>query len=99
MSVSLFHKCLECGKQVEGGQRGLQHHFDGANPIKVEDCCDAMTARAASHTIKELLDQKKLDSKDRERLSNARRARSSVRGIAARQGRTLNESGSPFHVE
>lgn len=99
MSVSLFHKCLECGKQVADGQRGLMHHYDGANPIKVDDCCDAMTARAANHTIKELLEQKKLDAKDKERLSNARRTRASVRGMAARQGRTLNESGSPFHVE
>lgn len=99
MSTALRHICLDCGEDVPNGQRGLMHHFDGANPIKVEDCCDAMTARAASHTIKELLDQKKLDAKDKERLSNARRTRASVRGMAQRQGRTLNESGSPFHVE
>lgn len=99
MSTALGHICLDCGKQVLDGQRGLMHHYDGANPVKVEDCCDAMTARACNHAIKELLDQKKLDSKDRDRLSNARRTRASVRGMAARQGRTLNESGSPFHVE
>ena len=99
MSTALQHICLECGKQVEGGQRGLLHHFDGANPIKVEDCCDAMTARAASHAIKELLEQKKLDSKDKERRMKARGTRLVVRNRAKSAGRTLNESGSPFHVE
>ncbi len=99
MSVSLFHKCLECGKQVADGQRGLMHHYDGANPIKVTDCCDAMTARAASHTIQEILQMKKLEGKDLDKLFAARKARQQVREAAAKAGRTLNEAGSPFHVE
>ena len=99
MSVSLFHKCLECGKQVEDGQRGLQAHFDGANPLKVSGCCDAMTARAASHTIKELVGMKKLSAEFADQLRRARDTRKQVRASALREKRTLDESGSPFHVE
>jgi hypothetical protein len=101
MSTSLLHKCLECGKyNIADGQRGLQHHFDGANPLKADDVvCDAMTARACNHLILELTQQKKLDEKDRDRLLIARRVRATVRNRAKSAGRTLVEAGSPFHVE
>lgn len=99
MSIALQHVCLDCGKTVSNARRGLDNHFDGANPLKITDCCDAMTARAASHTIKELTDQKKLSAEAREMLTKARQTRRMVRSAAARAGRTLNESGSPFYVE
>ena len=100
MSTALQHICLECSKQVDDGQRGLQAHYDGANPLKADDVvCDAMTARACNHTILELTQQKHLDGKDKERLMKARGTRLVVRNRAKSAGRTLNESGSPFHVE
>jgi hypothetical protein len=100
MSVSRFHECLDCGKQVADGQRGLQRHFDGANPLKADDVvCDAMTARACNHLILELTLQKTRDEKDRERLSTARRVRATVRNRALSAKRNLIEAGSPLHVE
>lgn len=92
MSVAMFHLCLDCGKTVSGGARGLSNHYDGADPILfTREVCEGMTVRAMNRLLSELPHTKET----RELRFKVRDNRAKLRAEAERQGRTINETGSP----